>query len=212
MGSVLLLPLLEVVGGGPAAVEDALLGVFVEALALEDGTAVAAVNEALFAALLGDRSHAGEALELVSVLETVLVGAQGRQEAESQDRARAGEAVEEGGIGMGCEGLMDLDLGVVGGDGLADQVQLATDQLDAEGEGVDDGGLVGQGNGFIDEGQAFCQEGSAAGAVGVVEGFEGGGAGFLDRLEAGAIGGGRRWPEGARVRRRRVGGPGESIV
>ena len=84
--------LLEVVGGGPAAPEDTFLGVFVEALAVELGAEIAAVDVAFAAALFGDRGHAGVTLEVGGVLEALALGAQAAQEPRSQHRAGAGEA------------------------------------------------------------------------------------------------------------------------
>ena len=49
---------LEVVGGRPATPEDTFLGVFVEALAMELGAEIAAMNVAFAAALFGDRGFA----------------------------------------------------------------------------------------------------------------------------------------------------------
>ena len=66
---------MEVVGGGPAAPEDTDLGVFVEALAMELGAKIAAVNMAFAAALFGDRGDAGVTLEMGGSLEALALGA-----------------------------------------------------------------------------------------------------------------------------------------
>ena len=62
---------------------------------------------------------------------------------------------------------------------------MAADELDARDEAVDQRALVGEREGVGDEFEALGEEGLAAGAVAVVEGFEGGGFGLLEGLEAG---------------------------
>jgi hypothetical protein len=79
-----------------------------------------------------------------------------------------------------------------------DQLELAAQELDPQDEALDQGSLVGDRHGLGHQGQALLQELGAAGAVEIVELFEGGGLGLLDGLEAGPLeqeAGGQRAPE-----------------
>ena len=123
------------------------------------------MHDPLAAALLGDGGDAGEALEGGRGGVAVPLRTQGRQQPRSQDGAGAGEAGEEGVVGVPGEELGDL--AVVLDDGAGDQFQLAANQLDAQGEGVQQGGFVGQRHSLGDAFEPLGDQGLAAGAVGL---------------------------------------------
>ena len=180
-----LCPLLQVVSCGPATPEDALLGVFVEALLVEFGAEIAAMNVTRASAALGDRRHAGVALHVARLRITLPLRTHGAQQARSEGGSGSRQAGEDGVILMLGVGLGDLFVEV--GEGLLQELELAGDELDAQDEAVDDGALVGHGHGFVQEGQALFQESLAAGTVEIIEGFKGGGIAFANGLQAGPL-------------------------
>ena len=121
--------LLEVVGGGPAAVKDAFLGVLMVALAFELGAEIAPMNVALVAAMFGAGGDAGVLLQAGGGLETLALRALTSQESGRQDRPGAGQAGKDVPIRVVGEGLSNLL--VVALDGLDHQIQLSADQLHA---------------------------------------------------------------------------------
>ena len=87
---------------GPGAMENGLVGVFEEALMEEVGPAPAAMDPVLvFAAALGDRSNAAVLLNGGGTLVAGALAAEGTAEPGCEGGPGAGEALPDGGIGMG---------------------------------------------------------------------------------------------------------------
>ena len=83
------------------------------------------------------------------------------------------------------QGESRRDLLVKALDGLLEQLQLASDELHAQREGIDQSQLIADRHGPLHQGQALFEQFGVAGAVEIIEGFEGGGFGLLHRLQAG---------------------------
>ena len=71
--------LLQVVSGGPAAPQHALLGIFVKALPVELRAEIAAVNVTTGPAAFGHRSDAGATLQVGGLAEALALGSQAGQ-------------------------------------------------------------------------------------------------------------------------------------
>src|SRR5215471_15678760 len=87
--------LLQVERGRPTAPEDALFSILVEALAMELGTKVAAMNAAFAAALFGDGGDASVVLQIGSTLKAFALRTHSCQEPRSQNGAGSRQAGEE---------------------------------------------------------------------------------------------------------------------
>ena|SRR6185503_304790 len=84
------------------------------------------------------------------------------------------------------------------GDGFLEELELAADELHAQGVAFQNGGFVGQGNSFCDLLQTFSDELLAARAPEVIKGFNVLGFSFLQALEGRPLqqkGGGQWTPE-----------------
>ena len=87
---------------GPGTMEDGLVGVFEEALMKEVGPGPAAMDPVLvFAAALGDRGNAAILLDGGGALVAGAFAAEGAAEPRREGGPGAGEALPDGGIGMG---------------------------------------------------------------------------------------------------------------
>ena len=84
---------------------------------------------------------------------------------------------------MGSE--QGLDLVVVGVDAGAQGIELSDEGFYMEDGGIEDGGIVGQGDGFGDDFEPPVDEGGASGSVAIVELAHGFCSGFLEGLEGG---------------------------
>ena len=188
--------LVQIKGGGPAGPQDTLFGAFMEALAFKERAQIATMDVAHFAALFGDRGDAAVALEVGCAVEALPVRAHGGQQARSQDGAGAGQAGEDFTVRVLTEDLSDLL--VEGFDGAHDLLELAADELDAQGKALIEGGFIAHGHGALDQFEALFDELLAAGLLEVVEALEGGGLGLLDGLQGGLLeqeGGGQGTPK-----------------
>lgn len=79
--------LLEIKRRGPAAPQDAFLGVFVKALSVELGAEIAPVDVATAAALFGDGRNAGVTLQLGGSIEAVALCPQAAEQTGAEHRA-----------------------------------------------------------------------------------------------------------------------------
>src|SRR5215475_4107516 len=87
--------LLQVEGSRPTTPEDAFLGIFMEALAMEIGTEVAPMNVAPAAALFGHGCDASVVLQVDGGFKALALRTHSCQQARSQHRAGTGEAGED---------------------------------------------------------------------------------------------------------------------
>ena len=83
-------------------------GIFVEALAMKLGAAMAHVDSLGVAALALNRGDPIELGDLNGTLETFPIGAEGDQQAGSQAGASSWQTTKDGGVGMGVHGGLDL--------------------------------------------------------------------------------------------------------
>ena len=136
-------PLTQVIGRRPAAPQHAFLGELMEALPLELGTEVTAVDVARLATLFCDRRHPAVALEVGRRVEALAVRAQRRQQPGRQHRPGPRQAGEDFAVGMAGERLSDLSVILL--DCLDRVLQLATDESNPQGKTLIEGGLVAKG-------------------------------------------------------------------
>src|ERR1019366_7912618 len=167
----------------PLAVGDREAAKLVKGLPVKLGTSRASIDDSAFAAALGHRSDAGEALHVERRRIARAVGAKEGQEARCQRGARAGEAGEELDLRMGIEDSLDALL-VVRNDGI-ERLNEPNVHLAQATPALDDGRVGGQGLGFFRQGQDSLNYLWATNVVAVIEAFEGAGLGLLKLLKGG---------------------------
>src|SRR5262245_13310560 len=98
-------PLLLIMRGGPAAVQDRCVGIFMKALLQENRAAVAPVDVTFAATLLGHRRDAAETLQARRAGEAFPFRTHAGQKPRGQYRSRSGQTGEDLPIGMFAEDL-----------------------------------------------------------------------------------------------------------
>ena len=178
--------LLLIIGFGPQGLDDGLCGPFDKGLPPELVAGVTAVDEMHLAALFGERGYSALFLDGGGTLVFSAVAAEEGKQAGGEGGTGSGKGFEDGGILMLGGVLFDFGIevqeaGLHGGD-LTDQGE---DEFDIDGE---DGFFGAEGNGVLDELNARFDDFGAAAAMSIVELGDGGGFGFLKRLEGGPFG------------------------
>ena len=167
----------------PLALGEREAGKFVEGLPVKFGAGVPRINHSGFAAAFGHRSDSAKTLGVARRLITRTIRAKEAQQPRGQRRTRTGEFVEQIGLRMILEDLLDVAL-VILDDGVEalDQPGIHLAQATAA---LDDGLVGGQSLSGARQAQNLLDQFWTANVVAIVKALERAGLGLLERFEGG---------------------------